>query len=108
MIRELVMTALVSATFGGASVGAGMKFYADHIYTLQTASEAEHEELEVLIAAVDARQTQASNVQRVKQLQGWIAATRRRAEYAGRPLTTAEANDIKEWETEIVNIRQGW
>jgi hypothetical protein len=107
MIREAVISGLVGMVFGGASVGTGMKFYADHIYESQITAKETHEALEVDIAAVSSAQQKASNKQRIRQLQGWIKATRRGAERQDRPLTTAENNDITEWQTEIDNLK-GW
>ena len=108
MIKEILLPAIAGALFGGASVGGGMKFYADHIYVSQIKAEAKHDELDDSIVAMNEQIKRSSNRQRIKQLQGWIESTRRTAERNNRGLTTAEKNDIRKWETEIGNLNQGW
>ena len=108
MIKEIIIPAMAGALFGGASVGGGMKFYADHIYVSQIKAEETHDELNNSIVAMNEQIKRSSNRQRIKQLQGWVESTRRTAQRQRRELTTAENNDIRKWETEISNLNQGW
>ena len=74
MIKESIMNAVLIAAMGGG-FGAG-KFYADHnVYESKLTAEESHEALiqMINIAAVSAAQVEASNKQRILQLQGWIA-----------------------------------
>jgi hypothetical protein len=105
VIKDLAVNALlVTALGGGMTAG---KFYGDHIYESQATAKQRHEELEVTIAAVSSAQQMSSDKQRILQLQGWIATTKRTAEGQSRLLTTAEKNRISEWQTEVDNLK-GW
>jgi uncharacterized protein HemX len=105
MINDLVVNAILVAALGGGMTAG--KFYGDHIYESQVTAKQKYAELEITIAAVSSAQQMSSNKQRILQLQGWIATTKRTAEGQNRLLTTAEKNRISEWQTEVDNLK-GW
>ena len=86
-MKEILIATALSFAVGGGSIGAGMKFYADHTYISMNAYQ------------------QANDQNRVWQLQDRIKAIKRRAAREDRQLSTAEKLDIEELQTEINNIK---
>ena len=99
-MKELLIASVFSFALGGGSVGAGMKFYADHVYESKLSAEEKYLAMNNVI-----KQTAAQ--QRIWQFQDKIKALHRKVEREGRSLTAAERNDLREWEQEITNLK-GW
>lgn len=99
-MKSTIIAALVSALFSGASVGAAVKFWADHTYELKVEAAEKY-------LAMDNSIKQTASQQRIWTLQDRIQVIHRNAERQNRPLTTAEQNDIRELETQINNLK-GW
>ena len=78
---------VIAFVVGNGTAGGAMKFYADHTFISMNAYQ------------------QANDQNRVWQLQDRIKAIKRRAAREDRSLTTAEALDIEELQTEINNIK---
>lgn len=106
-MKQTLIAVIISFLAGGGSAGAVVKFWADHTYELQTTADETHNTIRIELAAVSDEMRAASNRQRVLQLQGWIDQLHRNAERKERALTTSEKNDIREWQTEINNLK-GW
>ena len=104
MLKELLLPAIVGALFGGGSVGAGIKFWADHTYTHKDDHEHEHV---AMVAEFGQSLRQSSDQSRIYVLQDQIRAIKQRAAREDRPLTLIDLDDIDELNTQIDNLK-GW